>query len=97
MFAVVAAVRQDVVKMDKKFIPITFGPGARDLDDVIGKMEFALGINPKADLVYKLLTQHPELIKEFGVEYIEHPDGRCELLGVAMISGKNDHKRIATK
>lgn len=68
-------------------IPVTLGSGGR-LEDVIGKLDLAVGINPAADVAYHLLKKHPEKISHFGIEYIEHTDGRCELIGISMITNK---------
>ena len=63
-------------------VPVVLN-GGHNLEDMVAKMDFATGINPRADLAHNLLVTRPDLCT-FHIDYIKHPNGSVELTGICM-------------
>ena len=60
------------------------------LENAIGKFEVAP--TPQAQTIWEMVKTHPDLY-QFGLSYIEHPDGRKELVGISLINKMPELKR----
>jgi hypothetical protein len=69
--------------MDENGCLITSGH-RDDLESVVGKITIAP--TPYAQTMWKLMRENPRLY-EFGVEYLEDTKtGKCELVGISLIT-----------